>query len=46
MSRESSSQMVVRCWHRMPREDVDVPSLELLKARLDGALGSMIWSLI
>lgn len=27
---------VVRHWHRMPREVVDTPSLEVLKARLDG----------
>jgi len=28
---------VVRHWHRLPREAVAAPSLELLKARLDGA---------
>ncbi|KFO69867.1 hypothetical protein N303_00633, partial [Cuculus canorus] len=33
---------VVRHWHRLPREVVDTPSLEVLKARLDGALGSLI----
>ena len=27
---------VVRQWHRLPREAVDAPSLETLKARLDG----------
>jgi len=32
---------VVRCWHRLPREAVGAPSLEVLKARLDGALGSL-----
>jgi len=32
---------VVRCWHRLPREVVDAPSLAVLKARLDGALGSL-----
>jgi len=31
--------MVMRHWHRLPREAVDVPSLEVFKARLDGALG-------
>lgn len=27
---------VLRCCHRMPREVVDVPSLEMLKIRLEG----------
>jgi len=27
----------------LPREAVDAPSLEIHKARLDGALGSLIW---
>ena len=34
---------VVRCWNRLPREAVDAPSLEVFKARLDGALGSLDW---
>ncbi|KFP22750.1 hypothetical protein Z169_08974, partial [Egretta garzetta] len=29
-------------WNRLPREAVDVPSLELFKARLDRALSSLI----
>ena len=29
---------------QLPREAVDAPSLEVLKARLDGALGSLGWS--
>ena len=33
---------VVRCWNRLSREVVDAPSLEVFKARLDGALGSLI----
>ncbi|KFO70133.1 hypothetical protein N303_05376, partial [Cuculus canorus] len=33
---------VVRHWHRLPREVVDAPSLEVFKARLDGALGSLV----
>jgi len=34
---------VVEPWHRLPREVGDAPSLETLKARLDGALSSLIW---
>ncbi|KFO82647.1 hypothetical protein N303_13810, partial [Cuculus canorus] len=33
---------VVRHWNRLPREAVDAPSLEVFKARLDGALGSLV----
>ena len=33
---------VVRCWHRLPREVVDAPSLEVFKASLDGALGKLV----
>jgi len=33
---------VVRCWHGLPREVVDAPSLEVLKAKLDGALGRLL----
>ena len=33
---------LVRCWNRLPRELVDAPSLEVFKARLDGALGSLV----
>ena len=33
---------VVKPWHRLPREVVDAPSLETLKAGLDGALSSLI----
>ncbi|KFQ99235.1 hypothetical protein Y956_03764, partial [Nipponia nippon] len=33
---------VVRHWSRLPREVVDAPSLEVLKARLDGALSSLV----
>ena len=33
---------VVRHWHRLPREAVDAPSLEVFKARLDEALGNLI----
>jgi len=30
-------------WHRVPKEVVDAPSLETFKARLDMALGSLVW---
>ncbi|GAB0191322.1 hypothetical protein GRJ2_001597500 [Grus japonensis] len=33
---------VVRHWHRLPREVVEAPSLEVFKARLDGALGNVV----
>ncbi len=33
---------MVRCWKRLPREVVDAPSLEVFKARLDGALGNLV----
>ena len=31
---------VVRHWHKLPREMVDIPSLETFKVRLDGALST------
>ncbi|KFZ65427.1 hypothetical protein N321_12920, partial [Antrostomus carolinensis] len=40
--RKFFTQKVVRHWNRLPREVVDAPSLEAFKARLDGALGSLI----
>ena len=33
---------VVRCWNRLLREVADAPSLEVFKAKLDGALGSLV----
>ncbi|GAB0199201.1 hypothetical protein GRJ2_002385500 [Grus japonensis] len=33
---------VVRHWHRLPREVVDAPSLEVFKARIDEALGNVV----
>ncbi|KFP21671.1 hypothetical protein Z169_13900, partial [Egretta garzetta] len=33
---------VVKPWNRLPREVVEAPSLATFKARLDGALSSLI----
>jgi len=33
---------VVRHWNRLPREVVNVPSLEVFKARLDRALSNLV----
>ncbi|KFP00241.1 hypothetical protein N300_00395, partial [Calypte anna] len=33
---------VVRHWNRLPREAVAAPSLEVFKARLDGALSNLV----
>ena len=33
-------------WNRLPKEAVDAPSLEALKARLDVDLGSLVWWLV
>jgi len=36
------TQRVVTHWNRLPKEVVDAPSLEVFKARLDVALGSLV----
>ena len=41
--RKLFTRRVVRHWHRLPRKAVDAPSLEVLKARLNVALGSLSW---
>ncbi|KFQ99110.1 hypothetical protein Y956_03943, partial [Nipponia nippon] len=33
---------VVRHWHRLPREVVDAPALEVFKARWDRALSNLV----
>jgi len=33
---------VLKHWHRLPREVVEAPSLEMFKVRLDGALSNLI----
>ena len=40
--RKFFTKRAVRCWHRLHREAVDAPSLEVFKARLDGAQGSLV----
>lgn len=37
---------VVKPWKRLPREVMAAPSLVILKIRLDGALGTLTWSLL
>ena len=41
--RKFFTQRVVIHWNRLPKEAVDAPSLEAFKARLDVALGSLVW---
>ncbi|KFW71293.1 hypothetical protein AS28_04841, partial [Pygoscelis adeliae] len=40
--KKSFTVQVVRHWNRLPREAVDAPSLEVFKARLDGALSNLV----
>ena len=42
MRKKFFTMRVVRHWHRLPREAVNAPSLEVFKARLDGALGNLV----
>jgi len=37
---------VMRHWHRLPREVVDAPSLEVFKVRLDRALSNLVYSVM
>ena len=43
MRRKFFTQRVAMHWTRLPKEAVDAPSLEAFKARLDVALGSLVW---
>ncbi|KFQ92895.1 hypothetical protein Y956_13564, partial [Nipponia nippon] len=42
ISKKFFTMRVVRHWNRLPREAADAPSLEVFKARLDGALSNLI----
>ncbi|KFQ89645.1 hypothetical protein N337_02596, partial [Phoenicopterus ruber ruber] len=42
MRKKFFTMRVVRHWNRLPREVVDAPSLEVFKARLDGALSNLV----
>ena len=44
--RKLFTQRVLMHWNRLPKEAVDVLSLESFKARLDVALGSLVWWLV
>ena len=41
--RKFFTQRVVTHWNSLPKEVVDAQSLEAFKARLDVALGSLVW---
>ena len=43
MSGKFFTERVVRHWNRLLREAMDALSLEVFKARLDGALGSLVY---
>jgi len=42
MGKKFFTVRVVRHWHRLPREVLNAPSLEVFKARLDGALSNLV----
>ena len=44
--RKLFTQRVVTHWNTLPKEVVNAPSLEAFKARLDVALGSLVWWLV
>ena len=44
--RKFFTQRMVMHWNRLPKETVDAPSLQAFKARLDVALGSLVWCLV
>lgn len=44
LRRNFFSVRLVRHWNKFSRVLVDVPFLEMFKAKLDGALSNLIWS--
>ena len=46
LRRKFFTQRVVTQWNGLLKEAVDAPSLEAFKARLDVALGSLVWWLV
>lgn len=42
MRRNLSAMRVVKCWHRLLREAVECPSLEMFKTGFDMGLGSLL----
>jgi len=43
IKRKFFTHRVVKHWNRLAKEVVDAPSLEAFEARLDVALGSLVW---
>ena len=42
ISKKFFTTRVVKHWNRLPRQAVDAASLEVFKARLDGALSNLV----
>lgn len=41
--KELEFRKTVRSWHRLPRDAVSSPSLEVFKTRLDGVWRNLVW---